>query len=166
MGDKMFYGGNAGWRPAFVSAKRPNGYRIRIAVYASGDTPSITQPVFPCIDPAAPLTMEVNENENAGAVVGQTTAADPDNDSVTYSVSGADAAGFNRVFAMNASLRRDNREVRRVSQLRGKAFLLHHGQRDRWRGRLRQRGKPGPDRRFSLRHDSRQERRRGGNHHP
>ena len=102
MGDKLFYRGNAGWRPAFVSAKRPNGYRMRIAVYASGDTPSITQPVFPCIDTAAPLTMEVNENA-AGAVVGQTTAADPDNDSVTYSVSGADAAGFNQVFAMNAS---------------------------------------------------------------
>ena len=103
MGDKMFYGGNAGWRPAFVSAKRPNGFRMRIAVYASGDTPSITQPVFPCIDPAAPLTMEVNENADAGAVVGQTTAADPDNDSLTYSISGADAAGFNQVFAMNAS---------------------------------------------------------------
>ena len=103
MGDKMFYRGNAGWRPAFVSAKRPNGYRMRMAVYASGDTPSITQPVFPCIDTAAPLTMEVNENADAGAVVGQTTAADPDNDSVTYSVSGADAAGFNQVFAMNAS---------------------------------------------------------------
>ena len=103
MGDKMFYRGNAGWRPAFVSAKRPNGYRMRMAVYASGDTPSITQPVFPCIDTAAPLTMEVNENAAAGAVVGQTTAADPDNDSVTYSVSGADAAGFNQVFAMNAS---------------------------------------------------------------
>ena len=39
--------------------------------------------------------MEVNENADADAVVGQTTAADPDNDSVTYSVSGADAAGFN-----------------------------------------------------------------------
>ncbi len=103
MGDKMFYRGNAGWRPAFVSAKRPNGYRMRMAVYASGDTPSITQPVFPCIDTAALLTMEVNENADAGAVVGQTTAADPDNDSVTYSVSGADAAGFNQVFAMNAS---------------------------------------------------------------
>ena len=103
MGDKLFYRGIAGWRPAFVSAKRPNGYRMRMAVYASGDTPSITQPVFPCIDTAAPLTMEVNENAVAGAVVGQTTAADPDNDSVTYSVSGADAAGFNQVFAMNAS---------------------------------------------------------------
>ena len=103
MGDKMFYGGNAGWRPAFVSAKRPNGYRTRIAVYASGDTPSITQPVFPCIDTAAPLTMEVNENSAAGAVVGQAAAADPDDDSLTHSVSGADAAGFNQVFAMNAS---------------------------------------------------------------
>ena len=103
MGDKMFYRGNAGWRPAFVSAKRPNGYRMRMAVYASGDTPSITQPVFPCIDTAAPLTMEVNENADAGAVVGQTSAADPDYDSVTYSVSGADAAGFNQVFAINAS---------------------------------------------------------------
>ena len=103
MGDKLFYRGNAGWRPAFVSAKRPNGYRMRIAVYASGDTPSITQPVFPCIDTAAPLTMEVNENADAGAVVGQAAAADPDDDSLTHSVSGADAAGFNEVFSMNAS---------------------------------------------------------------
>ena len=103
MGDKVFYRGIAEWRPAFVSAKRPNGYRMRIAVYGSEDTPSITQPVFPCIDTAAPLTMEVNENADADAVVGQTTATDPDNDSVTYSVSGADAAGFNQVFAMNES---------------------------------------------------------------
>ncbi len=101
--DKLFGGGGAGWSPAFVSAKRPNGVKMRMAVYASGDTPSITQPVFPCIDTAAPLTMEVNENADADAVVGQTTAADPDNDSVTYSVSGADAAGFNQVFAMNAT---------------------------------------------------------------
>ena len=98
MGDKMSYRGNAGWRPAFVTAKRPNGYRMRMAVYASGDTPSITQPVFPCIDPAAPLTMEVNENADADAdavaVVGQTTAADPDNDSVTVNVTdGEDASG-------------------------------------------------------------------------
>ena len=42
MGDKMSHRGNAGWRPAFVSAKRPNRYRMRMAVYASGDTPSIT----------------------------------------------------------------------------------------------------------------------------
>ena len=100
--DKLFGGGGAGWSPAFVSAKRPNGVKMRMAVYASGDTPSNTQPVFPCSGSAAAMTMEVDENAAAGAVVGQVTAKDPDNDSVTHSVSGADAAGFNQVFALNA----------------------------------------------------------------
>ena len=58
---------------------------------------------FPAVDTAAAVTMEVNENADAGAVVGQVTATDPDNDAVTHSVSGADAAGFNQVFAMDAS---------------------------------------------------------------
>ena len=101
--DNLFSRDSAGWNPAFVSAKRPNGVRMRMAVSASGDTPSITQPVFPCSGSEAPLTMEVNENAAAGTVVGQVTATDPDNDAVTHSVSGADAAGFNQVFAMNAS---------------------------------------------------------------
>ena len=71
-----------------------------MAVYASGEAPSMTQPVFPCSATRASVTMEVNENA-AGAVVGQVTATDPDNDAVTYSVSGADAAGFSQVFDLN-----------------------------------------------------------------
>ena len=91
------YGNFGGWRPAFGSDR----LRMRMAIYASGATPSITQPVFPCSGSTAALTMEVNENAAAGAVVGQVTAEDADNDAVTHSVSGADAAGFNEVFSIN-----------------------------------------------------------------
>ena len=72
-----------------------------MAIFASGATPSITQPIFPCSGSAAALTMEVNENAATGAVVGQVTAEDADNDAVTHSVSGADAAAFNEVFSIN-----------------------------------------------------------------
>ena len=100
--DKL-YGNNGGWGPAFISTRRPDGFRMRMAVYASGDTPSTTQPVFPCGYDAASATMEVNENTAAATAVGQVAAMDPDSDPVTYSVSGADAAAFNQVFSLNTS---------------------------------------------------------------
>ena len=100
MSDRL-YGNFGGWRPAFEYDESPNGLRMRMAIFASGATPSITQPVFPCSGSAAALTMEVSENAAAGAVVGQVTAEDADNDAVTHSVSGADAAAFNEVFSIN-----------------------------------------------------------------
>ena len=77
-----------------------------MGVYATGAAPSMAPPVFndrDCNGDADPLTLRVDENSAAGAVVGQAAAADPDDDSLTHSVSGADAAGFNQVFSMNAS---------------------------------------------------------------
>ena len=72
-----------------------------MAVYASGDTLSTTAPVFPC-SYASPVTLEVNENAAEGTVVGRVMATDPDDDAVTYSVSGTDAAAFNQVFSLNS----------------------------------------------------------------
>ena len=105
IGDKMLYHGSGGWSPAFASSE-PNGFRMRMVVYAMGAAPSMAPPVFndrDCNGDADPLTLRVDENSAAGAVVGQAAAADPDDDSLTHSVSGADAAGFNQVFSMNAS---------------------------------------------------------------
>ena len=101
VGDKMLFMGIEGWSPAFASSY-PAGYRMRVAVYASGDSPATTGPVFPC-GYAAPLTMEVDENVASGTAVGQVMATDPDGDAVTHSVSGTDAAAFNQVFSLNAS---------------------------------------------------------------
>ena len=105
IGDKMLYQGRSGWSPAFASSE-PSGFRMRMGVYAMGPAPSMAPPVFSdrdCNGDADPLTLRVDENSAAGAVVGQAAAADPDDDSLTHSVSGADAAGFNQVFSMNAS---------------------------------------------------------------
>ena len=105
IGDKMLYQGSSGWSPAFASSE-PSGFRMRMGVYAMGPAPSMAPPVFndrDCNGDADPLTLRVDENSAAGAVVGQAAAADPDDDSLTHSVSGADAAGFNQVFSMNAS---------------------------------------------------------------
>ena len=41
------YANTRGWRPAFEYDDSPNGLRMRMAVYASGVTPSMAQPVFP-----------------------------------------------------------------------------------------------------------------------
>ena len=105
IGDKMLYQGSSGWSPAFAKSE-PSGFRMRMGVYAMGAAPSMAPPVFndrDCNGDADPLTLRVDENSAAGAVVGQAAAADPDDDSLTHSVSGADAAGFNQVFSMNAS---------------------------------------------------------------
>ena len=103
IGDKIFYGGNGGWQPAFVPTKRPDDFRMRMAVYASGDAPSAAPPAFACTATAAPLTMEVNENAATSTIVGTMSATDPDNDSLTYSVSGTDAAKFDGVFSMSSN---------------------------------------------------------------
>ena len=74
-----------------------------MAVYASGDAPSAAPPAFACTATAAPLTMEVNENAATSTIVGTVSATDPDNDSLTYSVSGTDAAKFDGVFSMSSN---------------------------------------------------------------
>ena len=103
IGDKMLYQGSGGWSPAFASSE-PSGYRMRMAVYARGAVPSMAPPIFTdrdCNGVADPLTLRVDENTAASTVVGPVTATDPDNDSLTYSVSGTDAAEFNQVFVIN-----------------------------------------------------------------
>ena len=77
---------------------------MRMAVYARGAVPSMAPPIFTdrdCNGVADPLTLRVDENTAASTVVGPVTATDPDNDSLTYSVSGTDAAEFNQVFVIN-----------------------------------------------------------------
>ena len=92
-----------GWSPLSSYNPATARARIQMAVYASGDAPSTTQPVFPCTNSTAALTMEVNENSAAGTVVGQAVAADADGDTVTHTISGMDATAFNEVFSLNAS---------------------------------------------------------------
>ena len=106
IGDKVVYGRSGGWYPAFVSSKRPSGYRMRMAVYARGAPPSMAPPIFTdrdCNGVADPLTLRVDENTAGSTVVGTVAATDPDDDSLTYSVSGADTAGFNQVFSLNVT---------------------------------------------------------------
>ena len=79
---------------------------MKMAVYASGDAPAITAPVFPdrdCDDLADPVKLTVNENADSDAPVGTVAAHDLDSDSLTYSVGGTDAevARFNETFMLN-----------------------------------------------------------------
>ena len=79
---------------------------MRMAIYASGDSPSISSPAFPdsdCNGTIDSYEFSVNENATANTVVGSVTARDLDGDSLTYSVGGTDAAGFKEVFDLDAS---------------------------------------------------------------
>ena len=81
-------------------------YAMRMAIYASGDSPSISSPAFPdsdCNGTIDSYEFSVNENATANTVVGSVTARDLDGDSLTYSVGGTDAAGFKEVFDLDAS---------------------------------------------------------------
>ena len=85
---------------------RADTYSMRMAIYASGNAPSVAPPVFAdmdCNGVVDHLTLRVNENAATSTVVGTVAAADPDNDTLTYSVSGREAAEFNQVFAMSTS---------------------------------------------------------------
>ena len=81
-------------------------YVMRMAIYASGDSPSISSPAFPdsdCNGTIDSYEFSVNENATANTVVGSVTARDLDGDFLTYSVGGTDAAGFKEVFDLDAS---------------------------------------------------------------
>ena len=81
-------------------------YAMRMGIYASGDTPSISSPAFPdsdCNGTIDSYEFSVNENATANTVVGSVTARDLDGDSLAYSVGGTDAAGFKEVFDLDAS---------------------------------------------------------------
>ena len=81
------------------------GYIMKMAVYASGALPSVSTPAFTdCGDTRSSYQFSVDENAPEDTVVGVAAAGDADGDSMTYSVIGTDAAKFNNVFNLNASI--------------------------------------------------------------
>ena len=81
-------------------------YVMRMAIYASGDSPSISSPAFldsDCNGTIDSYEFSVNENATANTAVGSVTARDLDGDSLTYSVGGTDAVAFKEVFDLDAS---------------------------------------------------------------
>ena len=103
IGDQYMYLWNAG--VGWTDTQR-QGYVMKMAVYSSGDLPSISTPAFvdtDCDGTADAYEFSVEENAAENTVVGVAAAGDADGDSMTYSVSGTDAAKFNNVFNLNAS---------------------------------------------------------------
>ena len=80
--------------------------RMRMAVHATGNSPSPLPASLldrDCDDVADPLTFRVDEHAAVGTFVGRVLAGDPNNDSITYSVSGREVDRFNDLFTINAS---------------------------------------------------------------
>ena len=94
MGDQYMHDGGLGW-----SDLGRKDYVMRVAVYSSGDLPSISTPAFTdCGDTRSSYQFSVDENSVEDTVVGVAAAGEADGDSLTYSVSGTGAAEFNNVF--------------------------------------------------------------------
>ena len=90
IGDQYMHEGILGW-----SDLGRKDYVMRMAVYSSGDLPSISTPAFTdtdCDGTAGAYEFSVDENAAENTVVGVAAAGDADGDSMTYSVSGTDAA--------------------------------------------------------------------------
>ena len=101
IGDQYMYLWNAG--VGWTDTHR-QGYIMKMAVYASGGLPSVSTPAFTdCGDTRSSYQFSVNENAPEDTFVGVAAADDADGDSMTYSVSGTDAAKFNNVFNLNAN---------------------------------------------------------------
>ena len=101
IGDQYMYLWNAG--VGWTDTQR-QGYIMKMAVYASGGLPSVSTPAFTdCGDTRSSYQFSVDENAAENTVVGVAAAGDADGDSLTYSVSGTDAAKFNNVFNLNAT---------------------------------------------------------------
>ena len=99
IGDQYMHEGPLGW----TDLDRTD-YVMRMAIYSSGDLPSISTPAFTdCGDTRSSYQFSVDENAPEGAVVDVAAGGDADGDSLTYSVSGAGAAKFNNVFNFNTS---------------------------------------------------------------
>ena len=101
IGDQYLHEGGLGW-----SDLGRKDYVMRMGVYSSGDLPSISTPAFvdtDCDGTAGSFEFAVDENAPEDTVVGVAAAGDADGDSMTYSVSGTDAAKFNNVFNLNAT---------------------------------------------------------------
>ena len=103
IGDQILYRSVNRWREFSTFDLR---YVMRMAIYASRDSPSISSPAFPdsdCNGTIDSYELPVNESATANTVVGTVTARDDDGDSLMYSVGGTDAAAFNETFAFDAS---------------------------------------------------------------
>ena len=101
IGDQYMYLWNAG--VGWTDTQR-QGYVMKMAVYSSGDLPSVSTPAFTdCGDTRSSYQFSVDENAAENTVGGVAAAGDADGDSLTYSVSGTDAAKFNNVFNLNAT---------------------------------------------------------------
>ena len=102
IGDQYIYDGlSLGW----IDTLR-KGRVMKMAIYGSDDLPSISPPAFTdtdCDGTAGSFEFSVEENAAENTFVGVAVAGDADGDSMTYSVSGTDAAKFNNVFNLNAS---------------------------------------------------------------
>ena len=101
IGDQYMYLWDAG--EGWTDTDR-QGFIMKMAVYASGALPSVSTPAFTdCGDTRSSYQFSVDENAPEDTFVGVAAAGDADGDSLTYSVSGTDAAKFNNVFNLNAS---------------------------------------------------------------
>ena len=101
IGDQYMYYAGHGW-----TDNSHEGLVMKMAISASGALPSISTPAFTdsdCDGTAGAFDFSVDENSAEHTIVGVAAAGDPDGDSITYSVSGTDAAKFNNVFNLNAS---------------------------------------------------------------
>ena len=99
IGDQYMYYAGHGW-----TDDHHEGLVMKMAIYASGGIPSTSTPTFTdCGETRSSYQFSVDENSAEHTIVGVVAAGDADGDSITYSVSGADAAKFNNVFNLNTS---------------------------------------------------------------
>ena len=87
---------------SYTDTQGPNKRAEKEADSAVANPP----PAFPDADDdgtADPISLTVAENASDGDAVGTAGAADPDGDTLTYSVSGTDLAAFNEDFSLNTS---------------------------------------------------------------
>ena len=82
------------WNPstAWFAYRTLGDIAVRVRLQGSNNPPEFS---------AAAQTFTVRENSPTGSPVGTVTAPDPENDPITYSVGGADAAAFNGDFNLN-----------------------------------------------------------------
>ena len=81
------------WSPSMQAGWYPfSGSIVRVRLHGSNNPPEFS---------AAAQTFTVRENSPTGSPVGTVTAPDPENDPITYSVGGADAAAFNGDFNLD-----------------------------------------------------------------
>ena len=99
-------GGADGWSMGSMSSNwgEATSYRMRMAIYGESTSLPHHPARFPRSCEAADhpsLVVTVDTDTPANAVFATLSAEDPDGDSLTYSISGQDAAAFNEVFSIN-----------------------------------------------------------------